>query len=796
MKKYFLPIALLCVFSIRVFAQLSVPQAEAVYGGRIRAITAIPTSSTESRVFISTESANSIFYADMTTGSGTPSFGNFTVMPGAGEDDGYGGTISIMDAHKATGDLYFITQTGALVKTNPSSSSVTTVEASGVKVVYIVNYSDTLSYIFAIDGTGLKYGTLDSSGTITPSSSSPLTLTGSLSNPEIYLDPSSKLLYIADINSSTPTLAVTKDKYNAFTASTTISSVNTAPLATGTITWTAFAIGNDGTYFFGGNDTTNKFVAYSKDGGSSWTIDSTGINGVSGPNFAIPKTGDKYIVYFSSIYAAYDSLTGFSTWKSFGNAGLETHPNDGIVYADPIDTSTVYVTTDQGLGVTTNEGPVIKEIDNGIAAVQINDFDLDSAKTTGWVASKSGIRRVSNYTSSPAWSLSMFPNSDGSPYYSADMVGNDTNSAYVGNLRVYKTNNAGANWNMVFKAETTPYNFSSAPAINAIEVNPNDTSMVLAGYSQESTSQGGVFYSTDGGGTWAQFKCLSTSGYEDVDVRDIVFTQEGGHSVAYIGVSYDATITDPALRGKSVYRAEWSGSAWSVRQDMESTYTSSGSSITASIKSLTLSVTGDTLYASGEDEAGSNPKVYYKILSGTNLWTELTVPGIPGGNGINAMTEGNDTLYCAVDNKIYILNTTSGTTWSLGYSYPVGNSINVLYYDDLLVGTGTGLYGQHIVMATSVNNGTVAPKTYSISQNYPNPFNPSTNIKFSIPSTGFVQLKIFNLLGQEVSTLINKEMNAGTYDFSFNASSLASGIYFYQLRAGDFMQVKKMILLK
>ncbi len=85
---------------------------------------------------------------------------------------------------------------------------------------------------------------------------------------------------------------------------------------------------------------------------------------------------------------------------------------------------------------------------------------------------------------------------------------------------------------------------------------------------------------------------------------------------------------------------------------------------------------------------------------------------------------------------------------------------------------------------------------FELSQNYPNPFNPSTLIKFSIPKSNKVTLKVYNLLGQEVKTLINREMNAGTYEVKFNASQLASGIYFYTINAGNFTSTKKMMLLK
>lgn len=97
---------------------------------------------------------------------------------------------------------------------------------------------------------------------------------------------------------------------------------------------------------------------------------------------------------------------------------------------------------------------------------------------------------------------------------------------------------------------------------------------------------------------------------------------------------------------------------------------------------------------------------------------------------------------------------------------------------------------------TAVKEENASPRTFSIEQNYPNPFNPSTRIVYSIPRASNVTLKVFNVLGQQVKTLVNETQGQGTYTVSFNASSLPSGIYFYSIEAGDFTQVKKMILLK
>ena len=97
---------------------------------------------------------------------------------------------------------------------------------------------------------------------------------------------------------------------------------------------------------------------------------------------------------------------------------------------------------------------------------------------------------------------------------------------------------------------------------------------------------------------------------------------------------------------------------------------------------------------------------------------------------------------------------------------------------------------------TSVKEIPGLAQTYSLDQNFPNPFNPSTKIRFNIPEQGMVSLKVFNLLGEEVANLVNAEMTAGNYEVDFKATGFSSGIYFYTLKAGNFISTKKMILLK
>jgi hypothetical protein len=85
---------------------------------------------------------------------------------------------------------------------------------------------------------------------------------------------------------------------------------------------------------------------------------------------------------------------------------------------------------------------------------------------------------------------------------------------------------------------------------------------------------------------------------------------------------------------------------------------------------------------------------------------------------------------------------------------------------------------------------------FELSQNYPNPFNPTTTIRFNLPEAGNVKLTLFNILGQEIKTLVNEVKEAGTYTINFNASELNSGMYIYKIETGSFTQTRKMTLVK
>jgi hypothetical protein len=95
-----------------------------------------------------------------------------------------------------------------------------------------------------------------------------------------------------------------------------------------------------------------------------------------------------------------------------------------------------------------------------------------------------------------------------------------------------------------------------------------------------------------------------------------------------------------------------------------------------------------------------------------------------------------------------------------------------------------------------VRNESSPPNTFGLLQNYPNPFNPTTNLEFQVASLGFVSLEIFDPLGRKMATLLSEQRPAGSYTVKWDAHNLPSGVYFYRLRAGPFVDTKKLLLLK
>jgi plastocyanin len=148
------------------------------------------------------------------------------------------------------------------------------------------------------------------------------------------------------------------------------------------------------------------------------------------------------------------------------------------------------------------------------------------------------------------------------------------------------------------------------------------------------------------------------------------------------------------------------------------------------------------------------------------------------------------------DNGSFTSGPPAPPTWIFNHVFTSAGS-NPYYCEPHGGPGGSGMSGVvNVQNPVSVDDGKLIADKFELMQNYPNPFNPSTNIQYAIGSMQFVNIKVYNILGDEVAILVNEEKEQGVYDVTFIATGLSSGMYLYKLQAGSFVETKKMILLR
>lgn len=760
---------------------LTSPVAEGVYGGRVHAITSYSLGSDSSRIIITTESANTMFYADVQSDPvGSPAaLGSFQTVPGADDDDGFGGNINKLTSHENSGYAYFISA-GQVYRVHPTGGSATSIYSGNANHLFVKD-----DYLFVVEGSDLHFGMLDASGNYTASTASPVSIAGSgLSAPPLLdFDPVTDIIWVY-VEGTSPELYMCSDAYHSLSSSSSFTNVSLSGMIKPGVDYRTFGVAPDqkiyimGNHYPSGSNVSDYFdVAWSSDSGATWTHYKKPFSGpfasIAGPNIDFAGSSSQYYIYNGDNW---NSSSGDSTaWQLFGNPGgfhNNNRANSGAVLVDPTNDSLVYFTTNVAFGFSSNRGSTARGFNRGLTAVQVNDMDMTSDFNTGWVASKSGLRKVSNYKSTAQWSDTKFPNGDGSPYFSIDMANDDTNTVYAGNVRIYKTTNSGINWRLVFDPTSPSGGNIFAPHSTqcyALEVNPFDTAIVMAGFASDfGSDNGALFMSSDGGQNWAQVLVEVSSPGRDVDVYDIVFTDS---VTAYIGVFYD--LSSP--QGRSIYKVDISGGSPAVSQEMNASGTAVGTSITASIFDLEVSPGGDTIFAAGTDAGINHPICYFKDLAGTNLWEVISTSGFPSGSNevASAVTVGAGVVFCSVNSDIYTYDLSTSTAWSLGYSYPTGTNINFMFYDELLVGTGTGLYAQYL------NNAPVDIEEWARDGQgdlllYPNPAADYIRISHSDPDQKLEDIEIRSLSGQLLPRVISEQ---SVSEYLLNLKHLKSGAY-------------------
>ncbi|MBI5473842.1 MAG: T9SS type A sorting domain-containing protein [Ignavibacteriae bacterium] len=221
------------------------------------------------------------------------------------------------------------------------------------------------------------------------------------------------------------------------------------------------------------------------------------------------------------------------------------------------------------------------------------------------------------------------------------------------------------------------------------------------------------------------------------------------------------------------------------------------------------------------NETGENPFRYVQLTVAPTAGNRFVADSVSAyllGGGTSAMRvniyASTDPTFTArtllnTDSAIALLNSGSATSsvrfaYALGVTVNNGQSLYVRFYPYYTAAPSTSkyLYTQLAIIkgttssTNGVDDGYAAPVAWRLSQNYPNPFNPSTEIRYQTSEVGNVTLKVFDVLGREVATLVNTEQEAGSHAATFDASGLSSGMYFYKLQAGAFSETRKMMVAK
>jgi len=227
--------------------------------------------------------------------------------------------------------------------------------------------------------------------------------------------------------------------------------------------------------------------------------------------------------------------------------------------------------------------------------------------------------------------------------------------------------------------------------------------------------------------------------------------------------------------------------------------------------------------SSGLNWTRMNSGLTYTIIdclaaSGTNLFAGTQGGGVFRWDGarwtasntgfpfykptVYSLAASGTNVFAGTDSGVYV-STNSGASWTAeNASLPNTPVISVsVSGPNLIVGVGrigdqTGVWRRPISEMTGVRRSEILPTSFAIAQNYPNPFNPSTTIRFELPRGLAVRLSVFDLLGREVSVLVNEKREAGVHEVNFDAAHLSSGVYIYRLQAGNFVQSKKLVLVK
>lgn len=316
--------------------------------------------------------------------------------------------------------------------------------------------------------------------------------------------------------------------------------------------------------------------------------------------------------------------------------------------------------------------------------------------------------------------------------------------------RIYVTSNNGVNWTQT----SYPESYTQVLSMGA------NSNTLFAG-----TQNNGVIKSTNNGLNW-----VATA----LNGRRVFSISTNGNNI-YAGV-----------RIYGLYYSTDNGTTWTENRLLDS----------FSVYTYSVTSSGSNVFAGAEMPHG--------VLRSTNNGVNWVRSGLQGSRNINALVSVGNNIFAGTSDSGVFYSSNNGANWvKKNQGFPPGFSLNVedLYIANnyIFLGSPTMSFWRRLYseILIGINNiSTETPSDYSLNQNYPNPFNPSTKISFSVPKSGLVTMKVYDLLGKEIAEIVNQSMQPGTYEATWDASRFTSGVYFYKLEANGFSDMKKMMLIK
>lgn len=367
-----------------------------------------------------------------------------------------------------------------------------------------------------------------------------------------------------------------------------------------------------------------------------------------------------------------------------------------------------------------------------------------------------------------------------SDYYNGQKIG------------VFSTSNTGGSWfNDTALTKNRTYSIQSF----------GDSLYALGNY---------LMFSSDCGNSWEKIDSGLTYVTALIKNNDTLFTGHGFYSwqwgefgEVYLSAnngrtwnkiwSADTTITAITKIGNNVILGSLHGVFRS--RDLGKSWIAINNGLPSNISIVCFTYSGNNIFA------GTSKGIYLTTNYGDS-WSEAD-NGIPANTFYYSkfnMIVNNNEIFAGTKNGVFVTKD-MGNNWISVNDGLSGNAIIINSLttngNNIFISTNDGVWKRTLTEIVSVENSKDnLPKDFLLYQNYPNPFNPKTEIEFRIPEHGFVSLKVYDVLGREVSTLVNEFKPAGNYRVTFDASNLPSGMYIYQMRVNNFIAAKKLLVLK